>query len=110
MDAPTITLERSKQRLNATHMDMTDSTFRKVNLSGSVFNDVNLSSVTVTNVNLAESSLSDVNLTNLKIRDANLSHASIDDSATEGMTINGILVSDLLAAYRAAKANQSETQ
>jgi len=42
-----------------------------------------------------------VNLANLRIQDADLRNASIDDSLTAGMTINGIPLADLLAAYRA---------
>ena len=35
-----------------------------------------------------------------QIRNADLTGASVADSRTDGMTIEGILVSDLIAAYR----------
>ena len=37
----------------------------------------------------------------LEVNDADLSHLTITDADTTGMTINGVLVSDLQAAYRA---------
>jgi uncharacterized protein YjbI with pentapeptide repeats len=48
--------------------------------------------------------LHDVNLAGLKIVHANLAGASITQGRIEGMTIEGILVSDLLAVYRASKS------
>lgn len=48
-------------------------------MQGIVFDDVNMSEVTITNANL----------TNCRIDDANLT----------GMTINGVLVSELFEAY-----------
>jgi uncharacterized protein YjbI with pentapeptide repeats len=62
----------------------------RANLSGSTF------------TKLAGSRWNNVNLSGLRITDANLSHASIAESCTEGMTIDGIAVADLMAAYRAA--------
>ena len=43
------------------------------------------------------------NLAGLHIMDANLARARITDSRLEGMTINAILVTDLLAIYERAK-------
>ena len=59
-------------------------------LAGSHFDDVNLQQAAFTNVNLREASFSNVNLTNVAIENANLSH----------MKINGVLVSELFAAYQ----------
>ena len=59
------------------------------NLAGSRFDDVNLHQALFNNVNLREAKFSDVNF----------SHASIDDANLSHMAINGVLVSDLLAAY-----------
>lgn len=41
-------------------------------------------------------------LSGLVIRQADLTGASIVESMTDGMTIDGISVADLMAAYRAA--------
>ena len=69
--------------------------------AGSSFRDVNLNKTVFTDVALAEATFTDVNLANTKIRDANLSGASIADSNLKGMTIDGVAVMDLFAAYRA---------
>lgn len=46
-----------------------------------------------------------MNLSGLKISQANLQGAEINESRLDGMKINGILVTDLLAAYQARHAN-----
>ena len=63
--------------------------FEGANLSPSTFSDVNLAQSQFSNVSLAAASFQDVNLSNCSVTDANL----------EGMTINGILVSELLSTY-----------
>jgi len=60
------------------------------NLERSQFEDVNLSAAELTDVNLRGAAFTNVNFSNVSIRDANL----------EGMRIEGVLVSDLFAAYR----------
>jgi uncharacterized protein YjbI with pentapeptide repeats len=84
-------LERTKQRVEATDVDMSGSTFNDVNLAGAAFNDVNLAGTTI----------HDANLSRVRISKADLRGASIVDSQTDGMIIEGIAVADLLAAYRA---------
>jgi uncharacterized protein YjbI with pentapeptide repeats len=54
--------------------------------------------------------LDDVNLAGLKIVKANLAGASISQGRMEGMTIEGILVSDLLAAYRASTSAENKSE
>jgi uncharacterized protein YjbI with pentapeptide repeats len=73
---------------------------RKCNLAGSTFDDVNLANVVVENVNLSGGRLNDVNLSHLQITNACCHDVSISDAMLDGMTINGILVNDLFAAYR----------
>jgi uncharacterized protein YjbI with pentapeptide repeats len=79
----------------------------KCNLAGSTFDDVNLANLVVENVNLSGGRLHDVNLSHLQISNACCHEVSIRDAALDGMTINGVLVSDLFAAYRLHK---DETQ
>ncbi len=88
----TIKLENMKQRIDATDTDMSGSAFTDVSLSGARFSDVNLAAVII----------NDANLSGLRISNANLTGASIVESLTDGMTIDGIAVSDLMTAYRAA--------
>jgi hypothetical protein len=68
-------------------ISMSESTpqFENLSLVGALFTDVNLSA----------SRFNDVN-----IRGANFSHVSVDDCNLDGMRIDGVLVSELLAAYR----------
>jgi uncharacterized protein YjbI with pentapeptide repeats len=93
----TIQLRNAKQRVEAANMDMSGSAFTDVSLSGASFHDVNFSGATI----------EDCNLAGLRAENVNLAGASIVNSATEGMTIDGMLVSELMAAYRDAhrKAN-----
>ncbi len=67
-------------------------------------NDANLSDSSFVNVKLTNATFDDINLSNTTINNANLSHLSITESCTAGMTIDGVLVSDLQAAYRATRA------
>jgi uncharacterized protein YjbI with pentapeptide repeats len=64
-------------------------------------NDANLSDSSFVNVKLTNATFDDINFSNTTINNANLSHLHITDSCTVGMTIDGVLVSDLQAAYRA---------
>jgi hypothetical protein len=54
--------------------------------------------------------LHDVNLAGLKIVKANLAGASITEGQLQGMMIDGILVSDLLAAYHASRRAEEKCQ
>ena len=62
---------------------------RNSDLAQSSFDDVNMQGSTFTNINLGNTSFIDVNLSNASIKDANLT----------GMTINGVLVSELIRVY-----------
>ncbi len=57
---------------------------------------------------MAGSRVDDVNLSGLKLTKANIKGASISYCRMDGMTIDGVLVSELLAAYHAAQ-QQVET-
>ncbi|MEL6374274.1 MAG: pentapeptide repeat-containing protein [Pseudomonadota bacterium] len=101
-----------------TAADMRNTTFDGVNLanakffavlSGAVFDDCNLSDATFKNVNLSNSSFDDVNLSNSKFHNLNLSATTFDflnmrdvqvtRADITGMKIDGIPVSDFIAAY-----------
>jgi uncharacterized protein YjbI with pentapeptide repeats len=62
---------------------------RDSDLNRSAFDDVNLQGASFTNVNLANAAFVDINLSNAFIKDANLT----------GMTIDGVLVSELIRVY-----------
>ena len=87
-------LTNTRQLLEADNVDLSRSTFNNVNLSGATFTDINLSASTLDNINLSD----------LKITHANLKGVSITDcSHTAEMTIDGVTVADLFAAYRTAQ-------
>lgn len=98
-------LERTTQCLEATKADLSGSSFTDVNLANASFNDVNLTNASFNDVNLSGAVIHNVNLSNLRISQVNLRGVSIVESHTEGMTINGIPVTDLLAAYRRGAAS-----
>lgn len=65
--------------------------FQNMNLAGAAFRDVNLRGAL----------FDDVALTGATIRNACLGGVDIADANLEGMRIDGVLVSDLFAAWRA---------
>lgn len=67
-------------------------------------NDADLSGSSFVNVKLANATFDDINFSHTSIHNANLSHVSIAGSCTVGMTVDGVLVSDLQAAYRATRS------
>jgi uncharacterized protein YjbI with pentapeptide repeats len=73
-------IENEKCAIAVSGSDLSQSSFRDVNLTSSVFHDVNLAGITIENADLAGARLFDCNLL--------------------GATIEGVLVSDLFAAYR----------
>jgi uncharacterized protein YjbI with pentapeptide repeats len=99
-----MTLNQVRRRIEATDADISESTFTNVSLARATFHDVSLTGATIQNADLSGSKLRDVNLSSVRITQANLTGASIADCLTDGMTINGIEVADLMAAYRAAKS------
>jgi uncharacterized protein YjbI with pentapeptide repeats len=105
--AQILNLNHVKQRIEATQCNFADSTFHDVNLANATFDDVNLSKSQFSNVNLSNIQVRNANMSGVKIQDADLRGASIAHCLTDGMTIGGISVADLLAAYRAANIGNS---
>lgn len=81
--AETTQLIHTRQRLDANDADLSASSFVNVKLTNTTFDDIDFCNTTINN--------------------ANLSNVSITDSCTVGMTIDGVLVSELQAAYRALR-------
>ncbi len=75
------------------------------NLAGSVFSDVNLSGGVYTDANLSGTTFDDVNLTGARFHNVKLQDVTIEESCIAGLRINGILVTDLLETYAAARAD-----
>lgn len=89
-DEAGMNIHDQKQRLSVKGSD----------ISGSLFDDVNASGATLHNVNMSGWHVDYVNLAGLRLTKANLAGASISDSRYDGMTIDGIEVTELLAAYK----------
>ncbi|MEM9358106.1 MAG: pentapeptide repeat-containing protein, partial [Pseudomonadota bacterium] len=78
-------------------------------LQDAIFNDSNLSSAAFKNVNLSGATFDDVNLSNSKFHNINLSGTTFDQlnmrdvqvtrADITGMSIDGIPVSEFIAAY-----------
>ena len=91
--------------------------FEDINLAGSRFNDINFSDVVFSRAQLGGTvfrqlglplgsterqrgiTFEDADMNDSVFRDCNLQNVRIEKCNTTGMTIDGILVSDLLAAY-----------
>ena len=112
----------------AENANLAGSTFHDVNLSDAVFDDVNMSRVRFHNINLSDIDVSAVqmggahfkhfglppgsrgkqrpitfeegDLAGSTIARCDLSNLRIEECQLEGMTIDGIAVTELLAAYR----------
>ncbi len=80
----TLSLKTTKRRIEADDADLSGSSFTNVRLAGATFDDIDLSHARFRNVNLAG--------------------VSIDDCGIEGMSIEGVAVSDLLQTYRNSRA------
>ena len=100
----TINLQKVTKRLEVRTCCLAGSSFVDVNLSGVSFDDINFSGANIRNANMSDWVIHDANLARLKISSADLRDASIAHCLTEGMTVDGIAVSELMAAYRELKS------
>ncbi len=101
-------LNQAKERLEVSRSDLSGSAFDDVNMSGMTFHNVNFSGAKFDDINMSGWRVHNVNFSGLRLTKANLAGAAIKDCRYEGMTIDGIAIEDLLAAYR-AREGQSES-
>jgi len=99
-----IEVNGTKRLVKAEDADLSGSSFTDVNLSGATFKNVNFAGAHFEDANLSGWNVRNANFARLRINKADLRGASIADSLTAGMTIDGIAVADLQAAYRALTA------
>jgi uncharacterized protein YjbI with pentapeptide repeats len=99
-----LSLHQVEKSLDVHQSCLTDSRFVDVNLANASFDNINFANTQVHNANMSHWRIEDANLTGLVITNADLRGASISHCLTAGMTIDGIAVEDLVAAYRAANA------
>jgi len=93
-------IKDGRYQIECEDADLSRSAFVRVTLAGSSFRDADLSGLVVDNVTAKQSKWSNVDLSGMSIRDANLGGAAISESNTDGMTIDGVLVADLMKAHR----------
>lgn len=86
------------------NINLQQAHFSNTNISGSLFTDSNMSGSRFTNLNLTQSLLGDLRLTGSRIIGCDLSDVDIRHCNTAGMTIDGIPLQELLAAYAQRKA------
>jgi uncharacterized protein YjbI with pentapeptide repeats len=86
------------------HAKLDGSKFIDVGLGDAVFDNVFLGNAQFNNVCMTKARLHDVNLSDGRIEHVNLARVSITDCHLDGMTIDGIPVTELLAAYNRPKA------
>ncbi len=100
-----------KHRMDVHNSDLSGSVFDDVNLSGCTYENVNMAGGKYHNINLSGCafhdlnmsgwSVHDVNLSGLRVDKANLAGCAIVNSRLAGMTIDGVEVTELLAAWKA---------
>lgn len=71
-----------------------------VDLSGSQFSNVKLEGVDFQNVNMRASRFSDVALAGAAFSNVDLSDVSISSANTSGLTVDGVLLSEMIRAYQ----------
>ena len=81
------------------HAKLTGSSFVDVCLGDTVFDNVSLANARLNNVNMAGTRLNNINMTGARLSDINLANVEITDAHFEGMKIDGVAVTDMLAAY-----------
>ena len=77
-----------------------DAVFDDSDLSSAVFNDVNLAGATFDNVNLKGSKFHNIDLSGTSFDYLNMRDVEVTRADLTGMTIDGIPVSEFIAAYR----------
>jgi catechol 2,3-dioxygenase-like lactoylglutathione lyase family enzyme len=88
-------------RVDFVGRNLRGSSFAKVRLADATFHDVDLSAAAFGNVNASAATFENANLREARFTNVDLSNVEISRARLAGMRIDGILVTDLIAAYRA---------
>ena len=96
-------IKDGRYQIDSRDADLSHSRFKRVAMLKAAIDDANMSELAVTNVTMKGAKWANVDMSGLSIVDANLLGASISASNLEGMTIDGVLVTKMMAAYRAAQ-------
>ena len=119
------------EQFNVERKDISDSQFRHVNMSGAVFEDVNLSGAKFFNINLRDADIgavdfggasfscmntgedrerrpvvfNSIELDDCTIRNSFFRNTKIINCDLTGMTIDGVLVTEMVKAYEMANSD-----
>jgi uncharacterized protein YjbI with pentapeptide repeats len=83
-----------------------DSEFINVGMSRVRFDDACMEDASFTNINMQRATIHYVNLKGARITNCHLVGVAVEGGEIEGMTIDGVLVTDMLAAYRSLRNGQ----
>jgi uncharacterized protein YjbI with pentapeptide repeats len=86
--------------LDLSDVDLRGSHFANSNLANAVFVDVDLSAARFDDVKAASTTFTDVDLSKSRFTNVDLQFGEISNCRLAGLRIDGILVTDLFAAYR----------
>jgi uncharacterized protein YjbI with pentapeptide repeats len=92
-----------KHSLNAEDADLSKSAFEEVSLAHSRFRAVSFEDVEIERARMSGLRAKCINLSNSSWEDSDFTGVSIRRGRYEGMTIDGVSVTDLLAAHRALR-------
>lgn len=99
-----IKLHRTTQRLDVNDTDLSGSRFNDANLSGTSFNQINFSGAKFNDSNMTGWDVNDVNMSGSEFQNINLSGVSFSNCRTSGVKLDGVLLEDMVAAYRKLQA------
>ena len=97
---PDISLQRVTETLDVNDADLSGSRFNDANLSGCSFNQVNFFGARLNDCNMTGWQVQDANLSGAVFENLNLSGAVLTNCRTAGVIIDGVLLDDMIAAYR----------
>ena len=86
-------IHNTKTTFEAFDAELVPSTLKDVNMTRARFDDVNLERAVFNNVNLSSAEYADVNFTAAHFRECDFT----------GATLDGVLIEDLLTAYRSLR-------
>jgi uncharacterized protein YjbI with pentapeptide repeats len=95
-------VEGQTQTLDVVNATLNDCIFDDVEMQKVWIHNAKLSALSMVNANASGARFDDVNLSGAHFHNVSLSNVRIEESCVAGMTINNILVTDLLMAYEAA--------
>jgi uncharacterized protein YjbI with pentapeptide repeats len=101
-------LHERKEPLDVSKSDLSGSVFDDVNMSGCTLHNINLSGASLDDINMSGWRVHNVNLSGLRLTHANLAGAAIANCRYDGMTIDGIPVAAMIAAYKAAQPARTD--